>query len=220
MTASNPERVLVLFSGGIDSSTLLYLARARGLEPMAVSINYGQRHSVELEHAAQHCEQLGIEHQVIDARNLSQAFGASALMQEDAELPSGEYDSDNLKVTVVPNRNMVMLAIAAATGISHNIHRLWYGAHQNDSTTYPDCRPAFVEAMQRAFSLCNEPGVKLEAPLVNMTKGQVVAQAAKLGVDFSLCWSCYRGGSRPCGECSTCVDRRAAFASNGLEDPQ
>ena len=218
-TSVKNERVVVLFSGGIDSSTLLYLARDQGLEPVAFSINYGQRHGKELDFAAKHCTKLEVEHIVVDAGALAEAFASSALLDKNAELPSGEYDKASLAATVVPNRNMVMLAIAAAAGITRGITRLWYGAHQNDTITYPDCRPAFVAAMQQAFALCNEPGVRLEVPFAEITKAQVVAEGARLGVDFALCWSCYQGGEKQCGKCSTCRDRAGAFAANSLADP-
>lgn len=223
MAAPSAGRVVVLFSGGADSLTLLYQARAQGQEPLAFSCDYGQAHAVELQYAERTCRLLGVERRVADLRDLAaQTMGGSALTPQPGAappLPREDYSPASMAVTVVPNRNMVMLAGALALAASQGVEEVWYGAHGGDAQVYPDCRPAFVQAMQTAASLCHQPGLRLHAPWLHMDKAAILRRGAELGVDYALSWSCYDAGPQPCRQCGACRARAAAFAAAGLDDP-
>lgn len=134
-------------------------------------------------------------------------------------VPEGNYADENMKQTVVPNRNMVLLSIAAAYAIGIKANHLFYGAHAGDHTIYPDCRPAFVSAMTTAFHLCDWSDIILDVPYLHMTKGDIVKRGMSLNVDYSMTWTCYKGGEKPCGKCGSCDERLAAFREAGIKDP-
>ena len=199
---------IVLYSGGMDSTTLLYMLREN--DPIAISFDYGQRHSKELEYAKHHTKKLGIEHLIIDLP-VYKAIRNSALLRDDVGLPREQYTEDNQKVTVVPNRNMVMLSVAVAIAEDREIKDVYFAAHANDYAVYPDCRPEFVEAISRASELGTYTRVRIHAPFVRMTKQQIVKIGRKLGIDYEKTWSCYEGGDEPCGTCPTCRERLEAL---------
>ncbi len=212
------DTVVVIYSGGMDSFTLLHLARARGYRVHALSFDYGQKHVRELDCARQVCENLQIPHKVIDIRAMSEVMSGSSLTS-DMEVPEGHYEEDSMKSTVVPNRNMILLALATGYAVTVNAGAVWYGAHGGDHAIYPDCRPEFVSKMDAVCRVANYEPVAIEAPFMAMDKGQILAQGLELGLDYSQTWTCYNGRERACGRCGSCVERLEAFAANGITDP-
>lgn len=212
------DTVVVIYSGGMDSYTLLHLARERGYQVHALSFNYGQRHVRELECARSVCEALGIPHKVIDIRAMSEVMAGSSLTS-DIEVPEGHYEEDSMKATVVPNRNMILLSLATGYAVNAGAGAVWYGAHGGDHAIYPDCRPEFVEKMDAVCRVANYEPVGIEAPFMTMDKGQILAEGLRLGLDYSQTWTCYNGLKQACGRCGSCVERLEAFAANGVEDP-
>ncbi|MBW7471853.1 7-cyano-7-deazaguanine synthase QueC [Marinobacter sp. M216] len=212
------ETVVVIYSGGMDSYTLLHLARDRGYRVHALSFNYGQRHVRELECAASVCQSLGIPHKIIDIRAMSEVMSGSALTSG-IEVPEGHYEEDSMKATVVPNRNMILLSLATGYAVTVGAGAVWYGAHGGDHAIYPDCRPEFVQKMDAVCRVANYEPVGIEAPFMNMDKGRILAEGLRLGLDYGQTWTCYNGRERACGRCGSCVERLEAFAANGVQDP-
>ncbi|MGO1232117.1 MAG: 7-cyano-7-deazaguanine synthase QueC [Marinobacter sp.] len=212
------DTVVVIYSGGMDSFTLLHLARARGLKVHALSFNYGQRHVRELEAASAVCQAEAIPHKVIDIRAMSEVMSGSSLTS-DIEVPEGHYEEDSMKSTVVPNRNMILLSLATGYAVTVGAQAVWYGAHGGDHAIYPDCRPDFVEKMDAVCRVANYEPVGVEAPFMAMDKGEILGEGLKLGLDYSQTWTCYNGREKACGRCGSCVERLEAFAAHGIEDP-
>ena len=213
-------RTVLTFSGGLDSTTLLYYLISEGHEVLTLSIDYGQRHKVELEYANQILVKLGIkEHKAIDLHCMNDLMQGSSLTQPDIDVPLGHYEEESMKQTVVPNRNMIILSLAAGWAISNKATYIAYAAHAGDHTIYPDCRPEFAEACGKAIELADWHIVKLIRPFVEKTKGEIVKLGTELGVPYELTWSCYQGHDVHCGACGTCVERREAFMQAGVEDP-
>lgn len=207
---------VIIVSGGIDSITLLYDYSKR--IALAVSFDYGSNHNAkEIPFARWHCEQLGIRHITIDARFVQQYF-RSSLLDGDKAIPNGDYAEDNMRSTVVPFRNAIMLSIATGIAESNGLKYVMMANHSGDHTIYPDCSPSFVEAMNSAMQQGTYEGVTLMAPYTNISKAEIVKRGAELGVDYSKTWSCYRGGDKQCGECGTCRERKEAFKTNGIDD--
>ncbi|HTR56562.1 MAG TPA: 7-cyano-7-deazaguanine synthase QueC [Casimicrobiaceae bacterium] len=198
---------LVLFSGGADSATLLLLLRSDS--PLALSFDYGQKHRVELDYARRFARHHAIEHRVLPLPGA--IFGASALLG-DMPMPEGHYTEATMRDTVVPNRNMVMLALGASFALRLGRDTVAYAAHADDHGTYPDCRPAFIAAMREAFALCHYEPLRLLTPFSHLGKRDIVKIGRELGIDYSMTWSCYAGGSEPCGRCGACSARREAMA--------
>lgn len=212
-------RVLVLLSGGMDSVTALYHAREQYDVRGAVSFDYGSKHNArELPCAAWHAARLGIEHTVISLDFMNRLF-ASALLQSGGEIPDGHYEAANMKQTVVPFRNGIMLAIAAGLAESRECDGVVIAAHAGDHAIYPDCREGFMQAMGQAMSEGTYANVRLLRPFIAMDKAQIATCGTRLGVDYARTWSCYKGGDIHCGTCGTCVERREAFLLAGLPDP-
>ncbi len=212
-------KTVLIYSGGLDSTTLLYALKAEGRDLKALSINYGQRHSRELEFAKNICAKLGVEHRTVDLSTLKPLLGGSSQTDSNVEVPEGHYAAENMKLTVVPNRNMLMLSVAAAWAISEKADTIAYAAHSGDHAIYPDCRPEFVDALNGALALADWHKVSIERPFINITKGGIVKLGAKLGVPYADTWSCYKGKEEHCGACGTCVERREAFVEAGVADP-
>ncbi|AZT82169.1 7-cyano-7-deazaguanine synthase QueC [Marinobacter sp. NP-4(2019)] len=212
------ETVVVIYSGGMDSFTLLHLARARGYQVHALSFDYGQRHVRELECARKVCDDAGIPHKVIDIRALGEVMAGSALTA-DVEVPEGHYEEESMKATVVPNRNMILLSLATGYAVTAGAGAVWYGAHGGDHAIYPDCRPEFVEKMDAVCRVANYEPVAIEAPFMAMDKSEILAEGLKLNLDYGQTWTCYNGRDKACGRCGSCVERREAFAAHGLVDP-
>ena len=203
----------------MDSTVLLYHLRASGYEIVTLSINYGQRHQKELDSARAVCELNGLRHEVADLRSITHLLGGSSLTEEQVDVPEGHYAAENMKVTVVPNRNMIMLSLAIGYAITLRAPYVAYGAHAGDHTIYPDCRPEFASAVNTAAMLADWHQVELLRPFARMTKADIAKRGSELDVPFGLTWSCYKGGRVHCGRCGTCVERREAFELAGLADP-
>jgi len=186
---------------------------------LAVTFNYGSNHNErEIACARENCRRLGIELLVIDLDFMHRYFRSSLLEGADA-IPSGNYDDENMKSTVVPFRNGIMLAVAAGLAESRGLKTVMLANHSGDHAIYPDCRPGFVDAMSQAISEGTYDHISIYAPYTRLTKGEIVARGAKLGVDYSLTYSCYRGAEQHCGTCGTCRERREAFKLAGVADP-
>lgn len=215
------RKITVILSGGLDSTVLLYKAvKEVGVENVnAITFNYGQRHSKEIEFAKRTAHKLGVQHEVLKMAAIGKQIFKSALTDKDAKIPEGHYADDNLQTTVVPNRNMIMISLTAAFAISHGTNEIWYGAHAGDHSNYPDCRPEFIEALKGVLALCHFEPITLQAPFEHMSKAEIVATGLALKVPFEDTWSCYDGKEEACGKCGTCVDRLKAFHENGAKDP-
>lgn len=210
---------VAIFSGGLDSTVLLHELLHAGDEVLALSIDYGQRHRIELEYAQRTVQKLGIPWQRADLSAVAPLLAGSSQTSSDIAVPHGHYAEETMKLTVVPNRNMIMLAVAGGWAISVKASRLAYGAHTGDHAIYPDCRPEFVDAMRHALSLADWHQLELYCPFIHLDKAGIVARGAELGVEFASTYSCYEGGQIHCGACGTCVERREAFHKAGVPDP-
>lgn len=216
MSTPKKKNALMVLSGGMDSTTMLY-EYADSIE-LAVNFVYGSNHNErELECARYHCEKLGIELMVVDLGFIGTYFHSSLLEGADA-VPEGEYDFDNMKSTVVPFRNGIMLAAAAGLAESNGLEVLMLANHAGDHALYPDCRQSFVEAMSKAIQEGTYEGIHIEAPYTLLSKGQIAARGKELGIDYSKTYSCYRGLEKHCGRCGTCRERIAALAEAGIVD--
>jgi 7-cyano-7-deazaguanine synthase len=213
------KRTVIIHSGGMDSTVLLAHLVAEGREVHALSVDYGQRHRRELVAAAEICAHYKVPHRVADLRGVTSLFGANALTDAHVAVPEGHYEEASMKATVVPNRNMLLIATAAAWAMSLKATAVAYGAHGGDHAIYPDCRPAFADALDKAIRLADWHEVSLERPFVGMDKTAIVRRGVELGVPFALTWSCYVGGEQHCGKCGTCVERKEAFLRAGVTDP-
>ena len=207
---------VIIVSGGMDSITLLYDRRDE--IALAISFDYGSNHNArEIAYAEMHCKRLGIEHITIPLDFMHKYFRSSLLEGADA-IPEGHYADENMKSTVVPFRNGIMLAVAAGVAESRNLTKLLIANHGGDHTIYPDCRPEFISAMDSATNAGTYVGVRVVAPYTNITKGDIARIGKKLGIDYAETWSCYKGGEKHCGKCGTCVERKEALAYAGIED--
>lgn len=210
------KTALMVLSGGMDSITMLH-EYASEID-MAVNFTYGSNHNErELECARLHCRQLGIELMVIDLSFIGTHFHSSLLEGADA-IPEGEYDFDNMKSTVVPFRNGIMLAAAAGLAESNGLTTLMIANHAGDHALYPDCRDSFVKAMSKAIEEGTYDGITIKAPYTLLTKADIALRGKRLGIDYSTTYSCYKGGEKHCGRCGTCLERRAALAEAGITD--
>jgi 7-cyano-7-deazaguanine synthase len=218
-----PAYVVVLASGGLDSTTLAYHLRDVGAKARLLSFDYGQRHARELECARQVAVGLGVPHDVADLRSVGGLLRGSALTDPSVPVPDGHYAAESMRATVVPNRNAVMLDIAVAVAIANGCDAVAFGAHGGDHAIYPDCRPEFVTTFTASAMLANQGflpgGFQVVAPFLGFGKAEVVRMGHQLGVPFAATWSCYKGGAVHCGRCGTCTERREAFQVAGVADP-
>jgi 7-cyano-7-deazaguanine synthase len=213
--------VITIVSGGLDSTTLMYKIKEQGKTQRALSFDYGQRHSKELSYAMHNCMKLGIEWSRINLTSITSLL-SSALTSPDVPVPEGHYAAENMRSTVVPNRNAIMLSIAFGVAASCEAEKVAIGVHAGDHPIYPDCRPAFLDAFwnMEAFSLDNLQDIPaVYAPFITDTKEGIVREGARLGVRFQDTWSCYNGDTVHCGVCGTCVERYEAFRNAGIADP-
>ena len=209
------DSVLIL-SGGMDSTTLLYDEQER--IALAISFDYGSNHNArEIPFAQLHCQRLGIKHIVIPLEFMTKYFKSSLLEGAEA-IPEGHYAADNMKSTVVPFRNAIMLSIAVGIAESNNMKNVMMANHAGDHTIYPDCTPAFVKAFDLTAQAGTFVNVHLLTPYTHLTKGEIAARGRELGIDYAETWSCYKGGEKHCGRCGTCVERKEALAEAGIED--
>lgn len=213
-------KTALVCSGGLDSVSLAYVLAADGALSRLVSFDYGQRHTKELDFAAACTQRLNVPHHVIDLRAVGAALTGSALT-DDIDVPDGHYEEETMKITVVPNRNAIMLTIAYGVAAAQGDDAVATAVHGGDHFIYPDCRPAFTDAfhtMQRA-ALDGYADVALHVPFVHRSKADIVAEGARVNTPFEQTWSCYKGGDLHCGRCGTCVERREAFDLAGVADP-
>lgn len=212
-------KAVVLVSGGMDSVVALYKARAERDVVACLSFHYGAKHNDrEIPFAEWHAARLGIPHLTIPLGFIGDHF-ASALLKSGGEIPAGHYEEQSMRQTVVPFRNGIMLAIAAGFAESKGADSLVIAAHSGDHAIYPDCREEFMSSLGEAIRLGTYAEIELLRPFIAMTKAEIAAEGGRLGVDFSMTWSCYVGGDVHCGACGTCVERREAFLLAGLPDP-
>lgn len=205
---------LMVVSGGMDSTTMLHEYADR--IALAITFNYGSNHNArEIECARYNCDRLGIELVVVDMPFVGQLFESSLLSGAEA-IPEGNYDDDNMRSTVVPFRNGIMLAVAAGLAESMELKKVMIANHSGDHAIYPDCRPEFVRSMGAAISDGTYEHLELLAPYTDMTKGEIALRGKNLGVDYSHTYSCYKGGEHHCGKCGTCVERREALEFAGI----
>lgn len=208
---------VIVLSGGMDSTTLLHEYKER--IALAVSFDYGANHNArELECAAQNCRLLGIEHIIIPLDFMGKYFESSLLSGAEA-IPEGHYEDENMKSTVVPFRNGIMLSIACGMAESRHLSKVMIANHGGDHAIYPDCRDSFIEAMSLAMKNGTYDGIEIFAPYTNISKTDIARHGAAAGVDYALTYSCYKGGEKHCGKCGTCVERQEAFRNAGIPDP-
>lgn len=213
-------KTILIYSGGLDSTVLLFDLIERGYTVKALSFNYSQRHLKELKTATYFAKKLNIEHKIIDLSSLISCFGNSALVDKKQILPDQKYATDNLKTTVVPNRNMIFISIAAAWAISEKYNTVSYAAHNNDTALYPDCRETFASSLNKTLQLADWHPVSLLRPYIDLSKSDIVKKAHTLKniPPLQKTWSCYAGQDIHCGTCSTCIDRKEAFKKANIED--
>ncbi len=212
------EKVVVIYSGGMDSFTVLNRALTDGKEVFALSFDYGQRHVKELACASKVCNKLGVNHKVVDISAINQLLAGSSLT-DNIEIPEGHYEAESMKSTVVPNRNMVLISLAVAYAVSVGAEQVYYGAHSGDHAIYPDCRPEFVEKMNDVCKIANYESVEIFSPYLTVSKTAILTDGIRMGLDYSDTWTCYNGREKACGKCGACEERLEAFADNNTIDP-
>lgn len=211
---------IVICSGGLDSVSLAHKVAGEGTLRGLLSFDYGQRHVKEVAYAAACANRLGVPHKVVDISGVGAALGGSALT-DDVDVPDGHYAEETMKITIVPNRNAIMLAIAFGMAAAEKAEAVAAAVHGGDHFIYPDCRPGFVEAFQAMQDQALEgvADVQLYTPFLTGSKADIVAEGARWNTPFAETWSCYKGGDVHCGRCGTCVERREAFHLAGVPDP-
>lgn len=212
-------KTVITYSGGLDSTVLLYHLLDAGHELAALSVNYGQRHACELKRAAEICAEAGVPHRVADLSAVRDLLAGSSLTSPEIDVAEGHYTEATMKSTVVPNRNMILLALTTGHALSVGARQVAYAAHSGDHAIYPDCRNEFADALAKAISLCDWSEIELTRPFVDWTKADIAKRGAELKIPFEKTWSCYKGGEKHCGRCGTCIERREAFDLAGVEDP-
>ncbi|MFT7057519.1 MAG: 7-cyano-7-deazaguanine synthase [Pseudorhodobacter sp.] len=213
-------KTIVICSGGLDSVSLAHMVAQEQVLTRLVSFDYGQRHLKELDYAAACAARLDVPHDIIDLRSIGAALTGSALT-DDIAVPDGHYAEESMRITVVPNRNAIMLAVAFGVAAARGDQAVATAVHGGDHFIYPDCRPAFTQAfelMQKA-ALDGYADVSLYTPFVHRTKADIVTEGARFNTPFAQTWSCYKGQTHHCGRCGTCVERREAFHLAGVADP-
>ena len=213
-------KTIVICSGGLDSVSLAHKVAAEHALLGRLSFDYGQRHRKEVTFAAACAERLLVPHQTIDIRDIGRTLSGSALT-DDLAVPDGHYAEETMRITVVPNRNAIMLAIAFGVAAARGADAVATAVHGGDHFIYPDCRPGFIDAFQtmQRHALEGYANIALYAPYVNLPKSAIVTDGALHGTPFAQTWSCYKGGDLHCGRCGTCVERREAFDLPGVADP-
>jgi len=206
----------IIVSGGMDSITLLH--EYKDEIALAITFNYGSNHAAkEIECAKYHCEKLGIEHIIIPLGFIHEYFKSSLLQGAEA-IPEGHYADENMKSTVVPFRNGIMLSIACGLAESRGLKFVMIANHSGDHAIYPDCRGTFIDSMSEAMAYGTYENIRIIAPYTGISKADIAKRGAELGVDYSRTWSCYKGGDKHCGKCGTCVERKEAFELAGVPD--
>ncbi|MBA6264605.1 MAG: 7-cyano-7-deazaguanine synthase [Colwellia sp.] len=212
------NKVVVIYSGGMDSFTVLNRALHDGKEVFALTFDYGQRHVKEIEYASTVCQSLNVNHKVIDISSINQLLAGSSLT-DDIDIPQGHYEAESMKSTVVPNRNMILLSLAVGYAVSVGASQVYYGAHSGDHAIYPDCRPEFVMKMNEVCKIANYESVEIFSPYLTVTKSDILTDGLKMGLKYDNTWTCYNGREKACGQCGACQERLEAFSDNNVTDP-
>ena len=209
-------KAVLIYSGGLDSTTLLY--EYRDSIALAVTFDYGSKHNArEIAYARENCKRLGVKHLVIPLGFIGEYF-KSDLLLSGGDIPEGHYADENMKSTVVPFRNGIMLAIAAGIAESKGLKRVMIANHAGDHSIYPDCRPGFVNAMSEAMSAGTYENITVYAPYTYLSKKEIAEHGKALGLDYTETYSCYKGGEKHCGKCGTCRERMEALRAAGIDD--
>jgi len=213
-------KTIVICSGGLDSVSLAHMVAANRKLTGLVSFDYGQRHRKELDYAALCAKRLDVPHDIIDMRGIGAALTGSALT-DDVDVPDGHYAEETMRVTVVPNRNAIMLTVAYGIAAARGAQAVATAVHGGDHFIYPDCRPDFTQAFEfmQYMALDGYADVSLYTPFVHRSKADIVTEGQRHNTPFAETWSCYKGGAHHCGRCGTCVERREAFDLAGVADP-
>ncbi len=212
------KKAVVIYSGGMDSFTLLNRVVKEGFDVYALTFNYGQKQVKEVEIAKKACAKLGVSHKILDISAINALMQSSSLIGSE-DVPEGHYESESMKSTVVPNRNMILLSLAIAYGVDIKAGKVYYGAHSGDHAIYPDCRPEFVQKMNDVAGIANYEHVSIETPYLNSTKGEILKDGLSMGLTYETTWTCYNGRDKACGKCGACVERLEAFSENNVTDP-
>jgi 7-cyano-7-deazaguanine synthase len=216
-------KAVAVVSGGMDSVVLAHLIKQGGHDLTMISFDYGQRHRKELGFASLAAQRLKVDHHIVNMQSMIGLISKSALTNDAISVPDGHYAEQTMKQTVVPNRNAIMLNIAAGLAITVGADRLATGVHAGDHYIYPDCRPEFIWSLQQMLKIANEgfidPDFKIYAPFVDVNKARIAQIGHELNIPWSETWSCYKGEEIHCGACGTCFERREAFRDAGVEDP-
>jgi len=214
------HKAVIIYSGGMDSFTLLHELLADSMDVHALSFNYGQRHAKELVYAEHVCAINNVKHEIVQMADIgNQLLGNSSQTSKDIPVPEGHYEEESMKQTVVPNRNMIMLSMAMGYAINIGANSVYYGAHAGDHAIYPDCRPEFVAAMNQVGFVCDYKPITIVTPYMSLSKGDIAVRGVELGLDYSQSWTCYNGRLQPCGKCGACQERLEAMEFAGIEDP-
>ncbi|MBT1450937.1 7-cyano-7-deazaguanine synthase QueC [Glaciecola sp. XM2] len=211
-------KIVVIYSGGMDSYTVLRQAALDGYEVYPVAFNYGQRHKKELDVAQAVCDKYGYPFQLVDVSSILPLLKGSALT-DDIDVPEGHYAEASMQQTVVPNRNMIMLSMAVGYAVSIGAEAVYFGAHSGDHAIYPDCRTEFLDAMNSVCQIANYEAVDIRAPFIAQNKIDILRTGLALGLDYGETWTCYKGLEKACGKCGSCQERLEAFELNGVKDP-
>ena len=212
------QKAVVIYSGGMDSFTLLNRVIHDGYDVSALTFNYGQKHVKEVEVASTACQKLNVSHKILDISPINQRMQSSSLVGS-IDVPEGHYQADNMKRTMVPNRNMILLSLAIGYAVDIEASKVYYGAHSGDQVIYPDCRPEFVHAMNDVAKIANYEPISIETPYLNSTKGEILKDGLSMNLTYEHTWTCYNGREKACGKCGACVERLEAFADNHAIDP-
>ena len=211
-------KIIVVYSGGLDSFTLLNEAIRSGKDISALSFDYGQKHRKELHFVEKFCTQESIDSKIVDISSIKELFQGSSLT-DDIDIPKGHYEDDSMKSTVVPNRNMILISLALGYAVTKGAEEVWFGAHAGDHAIYPDCRPEFVEKMDSVARIANYSPIAVKAPYIAMSKTEILAIGLNMQLDYGLTWTCYEGKELACGSCGACHERLESFAANNVIDP-
>lgn len=210
-------KTILVYSGGLDSTVLLYYLIRQKHYIKCLLINYGQKHQKELISARYFCQKLNIQYKLIDLLEIKSLFSMSSLISTKS-IPEGPYKRGKMQSTIVPNRNMIMLSIATAWAINEKFDNVAYAAHKNDCVVYPDCRKKFINSLSNTIKLADWHSVKIICPFINKLKKDIVKLGKKLNIEMEKTWSCYKGQKKHCGKCSTCIERIKAFRLVNVTD--
>jgi len=211
-------KIIVVYSGGLDSFTLLNEAVDMGHDVSTISFDYGQKHKRELDSVRKFCLQESIDHKVVDISSIKEIFSGSSLT-DDLEIPKGHYEDESMQSTVVPNRNMILISLALGYAVTKEAKEVWFGAHSGDHAIYPDCRPEFVEKMDAVARISNYEPISVKAPYILKSKSEILKIGLSMNLDYALTWTCYEGGDLACGTCGACHERLESFADQNATDP-